>query len=59
MDLFITNSPNSFQSTLTITTGLSDFYKMVITEKVSHRLLPIEITNCLMKKNLNLILKIL
>ena len=32
IDLFIiTNSPNSFQNTSTITTGLSDFHKMVIT----------------------------
>ena len=31
IDLFITNSPNSFQNTSTITTGLSDFRKMVIT----------------------------
>ena len=29
--LFITNSPNSFQNTSTITTGLSDFHKIVIT----------------------------
>ena len=31
IDLFITNSPNGFQNTSTITTGLSDFHKMVIT----------------------------
>ena len=31
VDLFITNSPLSFQYTATITTGLSDFCKMVIT----------------------------
>ena len=31
IDLFITNSPNSFQNTSAITTGLSDFQKMVIT----------------------------
>ena len=31
IDLFITNSPTSFQNTSTITTGLSDFHKMVIT----------------------------
>ena len=30
IDLFINNSPNSFQNTTT-TTGLSDFHKMVIT----------------------------
>ena len=31
IDLFITNSPNGFQNTSTITTGLSYFHKMVIT----------------------------
>ena len=31
IDLFLTNFPSSFQNTCTITTGLSDFHKMVIT----------------------------
>ena len=31
IDLFITNSPRSFQKTTTISTGLSDFHKMIIT----------------------------
>ena len=31
IDLFLTNFPNSFQSTKTLTTGLSDFHKMVLT----------------------------
>ena len=31
IDLFLTNSPPSFQNTTTITTGLSDFHKMVVT----------------------------
>ena len=31
IDLFNTNSPNSFQNTSTITAGVSDFHKMVIT----------------------------
>ena len=31
IDLFLTNYPLSFQNTCTITTGLSDFHKMVIT----------------------------
>ena len=31
IDLFITNSPNSFQNTSTVTTRLSDFNKMIIT----------------------------
>ena len=31
IDLFITNFSNSFQSTKTVSTGLSDFHKMVLT----------------------------
>ena len=31
IDLFITNSPKSFQNTTAISTGLSDFHKMTIT----------------------------
>ena len=31
IDLLITNSPNSFQNTITISTGLSDFHKMTAT----------------------------
>ena len=31
IDLFITNSVNSFQNTTSISTGLSDFHKMVVT----------------------------
>ena len=31
IDLFLTNSTNSFQNTMTISTGLSDFHKMIIT----------------------------
>ena len=31
IDLFLTNSPLSFQNTTTVTTGLSDFHKMVVT----------------------------
>ena len=30
-DLFITNSPFSFQNTIAVTNGLSDFHKMVVT----------------------------
>ena len=30
-DLFITNSPFSFQNTIAVTNGLSDFRKMVVT----------------------------
>ena len=28
IDLYLTNCPKSFESTLTIETGLSDFYKL-------------------------------
>ena len=31
IDLYITNSPKSFQNTTTLDTGLSDYHKMVIT----------------------------
>ena len=31
IDLFLTSSPNSFQNTQTIETGLSDFHKLVVT----------------------------
>ena len=31
IDLFLTNSQHSFQNTMTISTGLSDFHKMIIT----------------------------
>ena len=31
IDLFITNSSNSFQNTSTITTGLPDFLKIIVT----------------------------
>ena len=31
IDLFVTNSPLSFQNTTTVTNGLSDFHKVVIT----------------------------
>ena len=31
IDLFLTNSPHTFQNTMTISTGLSDFHKMIIT----------------------------
>ena len=31
IDLFLTNFPSSFQNTCTVTTGLSDFHKMVVT----------------------------
>ena len=31
IDLFLTNSPHSFQNTIAISTGFSDFHKMIIT----------------------------
>ena len=30
IDLFLTNAPNSFQNTVTITCGLSDYHKMIL-----------------------------
>ena len=41
-DLFLTNSPNSFQNSSVVETGLSDFHRMIVTVmKTSfHRLLP-------------------
>ena len=60
IDLFITNSPDSFQNISTIVTGPSVFHKKVITIlkatfTKSQKLIPIEILCCLMKKNLKLI----
>ena len=31
IDLYLTNCPKSFQSTLTIETGISDFHKLIVT----------------------------
>ena len=31
IDLFLTNSPHSFQNTMKISTGWSDFHKIIIT----------------------------
>ena len=31
IDLFVTNSPRSFQNTITLASGLSDFHKMILT----------------------------
>ena len=31
IDLFLTNSPNSFQNSSVVETGLSDFHRMVVT----------------------------
>ena len=30
-DLFVTNTPRSFQNTITFSSGLSDFHKMILT----------------------------
>ena len=59
IDLSITNSSDSFQNTSTITTGLSDFQKVVVTVlkttflKSKLRGIPIEITGHLTMINLN------
>ena len=40
-DSYLTNCPKSFKSTLTIETGLSDFYKLTVTVlKVKHEKVP-------------------
>ena len=36
IDLFLTNSSQSFQNTTTVATGLSDFHKMVVTVMKAH-----------------------
>ena len=36
IDLILTNSPKSFQHSMAIETGLSDFYKMTVTVMRSH-----------------------
>ena len=41
IDLFLTNCQKSFESTLTIETGLSDFHKLIVTVvKVKHEKVP-------------------
>ena len=39
IDLFLTNCRKSFESTLTIETGLSDFYKLIVTRRVTRNFL--------------------
>ena len=44
IDLYLTNCPKSLQSTLTIETGLSDFYKLIVTVfKAKHEKVPSKI----------------
>ena len=41
IDLYLTNCPKSFESTLTIETGISDFHKLIVTVlKVKHEKVP-------------------
>ena len=41
MDLYLTNCPKSFESTLTIEPGLSDFHELIVTVlKVKHEKVP-------------------
>ena len=41
LGLFLTNSPNSFQNSSVVETGLSDFYRMIVTVmKTSFQRLP-------------------
>ena len=52
IDLFLTNYPKSFESTLTIETGLSDFHKLIVTVlKVKHEEVPPKIIQCRDYKN--------
>ena len=44
IDLFLTNSPNSFQNSGVVETGLSDFHRMIVTVmKTSFQRLPTKI----------------
>ena len=44
IDLFLTNSPNSFQNSGVVETGLSDFHRMIVTVmKTSFQKLPVKI----------------
>ena len=36
IDLFLTNSPNSFQKSAVVKTGLSDFHKLIVTVMKSY-----------------------
>ena len=45
IDLFLTNCLKSFENTLTMETGLSDFHKLIVTVlKVKHEKVPPKIT---------------
>ena len=51
-DLYLTNCPKSFQNTLTIETGLSDFHKFIVTVlKVKHEKVTPKIANYRDHKN--------
>ena len=52
IDLYLTNCPKSFESTLTIETGISDFDKLIVTVlKVKHEKVPPKIIQCRHYKN--------
>ena len=52
IDLFLTNCPKSFESALTMETGLSDFHKLIVTVlKVKHEKVPPKIIQCRDYKN--------
>ena len=54
IDLYLTNCPKSFQSGLTIKTGLSDFHKFIVTVlKVKHEKVPPKIIHCRDYKNVD------
>ena len=52
IDIFITNSPLSFQNTIAISNGLSDVRKMVIRRSIPVVNDTIQITNILIRPNL-------
>ena len=55
IDLYLTNCPKGFQSTLTIETGLSDFHKLIITVlKVKHEKVPPKVIHYRDHKNFDL-----
>ena len=46
IDLYLTNCPKSFESTLTIETGISDFHKLIVTVlKVNMKKFPLRLYN--------------
>ena len=52
IDLFLTNNSKCFEDCLTLETGLSDFYKLIVAiMKTKHERVPPKIVNCRDYKN--------